>query len=562
MGEVFCYNISINLLFKVFAMKKIFSIFLALILICTLFSSCKKEETDMQVYYPVTEDFVSIDPQIASDASSKMIAYNCFEGLVRVDAEGKIVPAGADSWTVSPDDLVYTFSLRRDAKWYLTNTSKEEMSDTDAEKSRIPADFDERVTAKDYVFGLKRAVDPATNAADGKYLASIANAAEILAGKKQVSELGVEAVDDYTLKITLSQPDPNLLYYLTRLAAMPCNEQFFNACRGRYGLAMEYMLCNGAYIVYRWSEGAVIRLEKNPLYSGADKALNDRVWVYYVEDASSVAGKIEAGNYDAGYVAANEVSMFSEKKGFSLTARNDVLWGYWFNGNTTDFSVTDLRVAFASAVDKEFLTPPDYIAGKTDRILLSSLAPYFDYTPHPIAYDEKKAAEYFTSATVKNENILENLTVTVLTTEDFAEGVTKQIQLWQRVFGIDVKIDVQPRDKAVSRLYAGNYQIAFLPMTVTATNTAEYFRTFMSLSDYNVSGYRNSNYDELINSLSGKMSDEQKIDVFKSCEQSLISHGVVIPAFTEASYFVTGKGVSGIYSFSESEVYFRNCILE
>jgi oligopeptide transport system substrate-binding protein len=312
---------------------------------------------------------VSIDPQIASDASSKMIAYNCFEGLVRVDAEGKIVPAGADSWTVSPDDLVYTFSLRRDAKWYLTNTSKEEMSDTDAEKSRIPADFDERVTAKDYVFGLKRAVDPATNAADGKYLASIANAAEILAGKKQVSELGVEAVDDYTLKITLSQPDPNLLYYLTRLAAMPCNEQFFNACRGRYGLAMEYMLCNGAYIVYRWSPGSLIRLEKNSLYTGDAKAKNDRVWVYYVEDETTVASKIESGTYDAGYVSSYEAALFKEKDGFSMTARNDVLWGYWFNGNSKDFAIADLRIAFASAVDKSFLTAPEYVESKTDRVL-------------------------------------------------------------------------------------------------------------------------------------------------------------------------------------------------
>ena len=512
----------------------------------------------MQLYYPVTEDFVSIDPQIAADASSKMIAYNCFEGLVRVDENGRIVPAGADTWSVSSDDLVYTFSLRRDAKWYLTNTSKEELSDTDAEKSRIPADFDERVTAKDYVFGLKRAVDPATNAADGKYLASIKNAALILAGKKQVSELAVEAVDDYTLRITLEQPDPNFLYYLTRLAAMPCNEQFFNACRGRYGLAMEYMLCNGVYIVYRWSDGSVIRLEKNPLYTGESKALNDRVWVYYVEDASSVAGKIEAGTYDAGYVSAYDSVMFTENKGFAMYARNDVLWGYWFNGNTADFAVTDLRVAFASAVDMSLLTPPDYIESKTDRVLLSSLAPHYEYTPHPVAYDEKKAAEYFSGATVNNENILTESTVTVLTTEDFAQGVTKQIQLWQRVFGLDIKIDVQSREKAVSMLNSGNYQIAFLPVTVTATNTAEYFRTFMSASDYNVSGYKNSNYDALINSLSGQMTEEQEIDVYKSCEQSLISHAVVIPAFTEASYFVTGKGVSGIYSFSESEVYFRN----
>ncbi len=539
-------------------MKRILSIILILVSICCVFSSCKKEEKSTEIYYPVTEDFRSIDPQIASDDSSKLIAYNCFEGLVRVNEKGEIVPAGAETWSVSSDSLTYTFSLRRDAKWYLTNTSKEELSDTDTEKSDLPVNFDTRVTAKDYVFGLKRAVDPTTGATDGKYLSAIKNAADILEGKKQVSELGVESVDDYTLKITLDYADPNFLYYLTRLAAMPCNEQFFNACKGRYGLAMEYMLCNGAYMVYRWSEGAVIRLENNPLYTGKDKALNDRVWVYYVEDASSVAGKIEEGNYDAGYVPASDSLLFDEKKGFSLTARSDVLWGYWFNGKTPEFAVTDLRLAFAASTDKSLLTAPEYIREKTDRVLLSCVSPYFEYAPHPVAYDEKKAAEYYKSAMENSEDITASMAVTVLTTEDFADSVKKQIQIWQRVFGIDVKIQVESRETAVNMLNSGNYQVAFLPVTVTATNTAEFFRTFMTGSDYNVAGYANSNYDNLINSLTKTMTQEQKAEVYKSCEQTLISYGVVIPAFTEASYFVTGKGVSGIYSFSESEVYFRN----
>ncbi len=542
-------------------MKRIISLIFIFALIMSVFSSCKEEETETQLYYPVTEDFSCIDPQIASGESSKLIAYNCFEGLVRIDEDGEIVSAGADSWTVSDDSLTYTFSLRQDAKWYLTNTSKEEMSDSDPEKSRIPADFDTRVTAKDYVFGLRRAVNPETGAADGKYLASIKNASEILAGKMLAEELAVEAVDDYTLRITLSQADPNFLYYLTRLAAMPCNEQFFNACRGRYGLAMEYMLCNGVYMVYRWTEGSVIRLEKNPLYTGKSTAQNDRVWVYYVEDATTVASKIEKGTYDAGYVSAYDSVQFRDKEGFSMTSRNDVLWGYWFNCASTDFAITDLRLAFASVTDKSMLTAAEYIEGKTERILLSSLSPYYDYSPTAVEYSEEKAASYFSSATANNEDVLTSLTVSVLTTEDFAEGVTKQIQLWQRVFGLDVKIDIQTRETAIEMLSSGNYQIAFLPMTVTATNTAEYFRTFMSLSDYNVAGYSNSNYDELINSLSGTMSEQQKTEVYKSCEQSLISHAVVVPAFTEASYFVTGKGVSGIYSFSESEVYFRNGIL-
>ena len=542
-------------------MKRFLSLILALITICCVFSSCKKEEDETELYYPVTSDFRSLDPQIATDDSSKLIAYNCFEGLVRVNENGEVVPAGAESWNVSPDSLTYTFTLRRDAKWYLTNTSKEELSDNDPDKSDLPRNFDTRVTAKDYVFGLKRAVDPATGAADGKYLAAIKNASDILDSKKQVNELGVEAVDDYTLKITLDYADPNFLFYLTRLAAMPCNEQFFNACKGRYGLAMEYMLCNGAYIVYRWSIGSVIRLENNPLYTGKDKALNDRVWIYYVEDSASVAGKIEAGTYDAGYVTAHDSLLFSKKSGFNLTARSDVLWGYCFNGKSPVFSVTDMRLAFSSATDKTLLTAPDYIENKTDRIMLSSVAPYFEYTPHPVEYNEKKATDYYKSAMELSEDITASMTITVLTTEDFADSVKKQIQIWQRVFGIDVKIQVESRETAVKMLNSGNYQIAFLPVAVTATNTAEFFRMFTTSSDYNVTGYANSNYDNLINSLNKTMTDVEKTEVYKSCEQTLISYGVMIPAFTEASYFVTGKEVNGIYSFSESEVYFRNGLI-
>ena len=107
-------------------------------------------------------------------------------------------------------------------------------------------------------------------------------------------------------------------------------------------------------------------------------------------------------------------------------------------------------------------------------------------------------------------------------------------------------------------LESGDYQVAFLPISITASNTAEFFKTFKSDSSYNITGYTNEYYDSLINSLTETMTDEQKNNLFKNCEQSIISDGVMIPAFTEASYFILGKGVSGIYSFSNSEIYFRN----
>lgn len=537
-------------------MKRAVSLLLVLISILLSFSACKEEQTEVQLYYPVTEDFATLDPQIVSGSSSKLIDFNCFEGLVRVNADGEIVAAGADNWTVSKDSLTYTFYLRKDAKWYLTNTSKEELSDTDPTKSDLPTNFDTRVTAKDYAFGLKRALDPATGSADGKYLSAIRNASAVLSGEKTTDELGIEIIDDYTLKITLERADPNFLYYLTRLAAMPCNETFFNACKGRYGLAMEYLLCNGAYIVYRWTHGTLIRLEKNPLYTGTEQAQNERVWVYYIEDAATVPDKIEKGTYDAGYVTADGISLFNDK--YTIESRSDVLWGYWFNSNDEFFATTALRRAFAACTDRSLLQPPEYIEGTADRLLTNALTPHFDYTPSLISYDEDAAAEHYKTAIGTNENISAAMTVTVLTTEDFADSVKKQIQVWQRVFGLDVKINIQSRDAAIKLFNSGSYQIAFLPISVTATNTAEYFRTFKSDSTYNITGYKNMSYDALLNSLSDSMTQNDKNKVFAKCEQTIISDAVVIPVFTEASYFIQGKDVSGIYSFSSSEIYFRN----
>lgn len=538
-------------------MKKLTAALLALIILLSVFSSCNKTEDEPELYFPVTEDFTSIDPQIVSGSSSQIIAYNCFEGLVRLNENGEVVPAGATDWTVSSDSLTYTFKLRQDAKWYLTNTSKEALSDENPEKSLLSANFDERVTAKDFVFGLRRAVDPNTGSADGKYFSCIKNAAAILKGEADPTTLGVTAPDDYTVQIALDYADPNLLYYLTRLAAMPCHEEFFNACRGRYGLEMEYLLCNGAYVVYRWSQGSLIRLEKNARYTGNDPSLCTRVWVYYIKDASTVREKLKKGNYDAGFVSAMDAEDFIKSDKYSLTSRNSAVWGYWFNSNSSKFAITELRQAFAASVDKSVLVQPSYINGTTNRLLTNAISPYYEYEPAPIAYDEAAAENYFKEAMNLNESVDASMTVTVLTTEDFEDCVKKQIQIWQRVFGADIKIKTETRETALSLFERGDYEVAFLPNTVKAANTSEYFRTFLSGSDYNITGYANTNYDELINSITMHMTTEETEEIYKRCEQSLISHAVVVPVFTEASYFVMGENVTGIYSFSDSEIYFR-----
>ena len=151
----------------------------------------------------------SLDPQQATDGTSFEVIANYTDGLMQMDADGAAVPAIAESYELSEDGLTYTFHLREDANW----------------------SNDTPVTAADFVFAWQRAVDPAV-ASEYSYMLSdigqIKNAAEIIAGEKDKSELGVTAVDEKTLKVELNVPVSYFLSLMYFPTFYPVNEEFFN----------------------------------------------------------------------------------------------------------------------------------------------------------------------------------------------------------------------------------------------------------------------------------------------------------------------------------------------
>ncbi|MGB2078751.1 MAG: ABC transporter substrate-binding protein, partial [Vibrio sp.] len=136
----------------------------------------------------------TLDPTKTSDTSSSTAISDMFDGLVTEDLKGNVIPALATEWSESDDGLVYTFTLR-DAKW----------------SNGKP------ITAQDFVYSMRRLVDPATGSSYSWYLetAGIKNAAQITAGKAKPETLAVKAIDDKTLAITLENPRPYFLKTLT-----------------------------------------------------------------------------------------------------------------------------------------------------------------------------------------------------------------------------------------------------------------------------------------------------------------------------------------------------------
>ena len=188
----------------------------------------------------------NLDPQVASTASDVIACENLYSGLVRKDASGKLVPALAEHWEVSPDRRTYTFTLKSGLTYTATKG----------------AATDYAITAEDFVFAFRRMFRADTASPYAVEFSAIENSAAVLAGQLPETALGVQARGDATLVFCLSEPDENFLSKLTLPGAMPCDEDFFNSTRGTYGLSAASTLSSGSFYLYNWTaSGLFLRRE-------------------------------------------------------------------------------------------------------------------------------------------------------------------------------------------------------------------------------------------------------------------------------------------------------------
>lgn len=213
-------------------MKKPICMLLALAILPALILSGCADKTAGQVFrLDILSEPVSLDPQIATSDDQALILLNTMEGLLKMDECQKPVPAAAESYTVSPDERTYTFTLRKGMLW---------------------SDGETPVTAYDFTFAFRRLLDPKTQSPTAANFTCIRGGAAALSGEGSVQSVGVAAQDAYTLIFTLESPNPSFLSLLTTPAALPCNEDFFLASRGKYGVSDEFMLFNGPFFIHSW----------------------------------------------------------------------------------------------------------------------------------------------------------------------------------------------------------------------------------------------------------------------------------------------------------------------
>lgn len=524
--------------------KKLVSLFLAIVAVISL-CACGGDSSDVLIL-PIESDPMCLDPQVADSKEAKLMIANCFEGLVRLDKDYKIIPGVAESWEISKDGLTYTFNLRKDTHWKLLNSFEDVLPEGYKDTYRT------QVIAADFVYGISRALDPATQASDAEKLFSIKNASAVNSGKQPTSALGITAKDDLTLVITLERADPDFLRILTLPVAMPCHEDFFKATHAKYCLDLKYTFCNGPFYLSRWAEDNTLSMYKNDEYKGSVKVNPDELYFYVNTEESSVVKKIRQRTYDCAFISEAAKNELSDSDKISNYSIQNTVYGLCFNCTDSVLSNEDMRRALAMVTKTAELTA-DYDNSFTKGIVPDCVRygenSYREAAGNVsgIAYNEQQALTLWKKGLKKLD--ISTAEVIVTCTEENAHLMQQTVQNWQRVFSTSIlaKVEVKTADQISTMIYNTSYQVLYHKISTDSSTVTDTLKKFTSDSSSNFFGFADKNYDSIVNSVISAYSGAAKLSGCISAEKYILDKAVFLPMLGGSSYAVVNKGVDGLY---------------
>ena len=533
-------------------MKRFLSLAIALIMIFTL-ASCSDKGTGGAISYALDESPSTLDPQYASETSAQIVINNVFEGLVRISESGEVVPGIADSWEISPDGLTYTFKLNPNTKWKCPTVIKKEFGEEFYNRFDV-----EPVTAHDFVFAMKRAVSPEINSSLAHRLFAIVNATEIYSGKLDVSSLGVTAPDDHTLIINLRERCDDMLERLSESVFMPCNEDFYNAMEGRYGLTHKHILCNGPFYITGWDTESQLIIKKNNEYVRPDSVLPSSVSFSFTSDLSKIINKLEVQSLSAALLPPD----CKTPDGTVVASENEnSVFGFIFNCSDSNLKNANIRKALCASINRS-LFEFESINGtaQTGFVPKSCTAGSLNYraavgsqTPE-IVYDTDTAKSLWEAGLAELET--SKISLTVLCPEALDSAVRRQLQIWQQVMGISIAVTIEnaTADEITNAVASGNYQIALSGTEAEDESAVDFFA---SLEDGGIFRFKSEEYGKIIDRLLQVEGDSELLGGCFTAENFILQQGICYPLCSRSSRFVTIEDVEGITIHgSESTVSF------
>ncbi|MEO2550567.1 peptide ABC transporter substrate-binding protein [Enterococcus casseliflavus] len=498
----------------------------------------------------VSQEMPSADLSLATDTISFSALNNVYEGLYRLDAESTPQPAGAaEAAEVSEDGLTYKIKLREDAKW----------SNGDP------------VTAADYVYGWQRTVKPET-ASEYAYLFSpVKNADAITAGDTDPSELGIKAVGDYELEITLAKATPYFDYLLAFPSFFPQNQKVVEENGDQYASTSDNAVYNGPFVLTGFDGPGTDTewaYEKNDQYWDKDTVKLQTINVSVVKESSTALNLFQDGQADDVILTGELAQQMANDEAFISQPEAST---YYLEMNQRDedspFRNENLRKAISYAIDRDALVTSILGDGS---IASSGLVPegmtfspgdHTDFTEAAgsvISYDQDKAKEYWEKA--KEELGIDSLEFDILASDtDSTKKIIEYLQdtIEKTLDGVKVTLSPVPLSVRLDRSNAGDFDAVMAGWGADYADASSFTDLFTTGNSYNRGQWSNEEFDAAVKAAGTTNANDpdKRWEDLVNAEKIIMNEQGVIPVYQKAEAHLRAPKVKGVVAHAAGAQY-------
>ncbi len=529
-------------------MKRLFAFTLTLVMVLSLFagSAAAQPAGPKEINIAKDYDATTLDPHNGNDDGSYNIIKYLSEGLVR-NKGGKIVPGVAETWEASEDGLEIVFHLREGAVW------------TDGTP----------VTAEDFRYSFLRLLDPnaAYNYCDSGFI--LKNGEAYFKGECTTEEVGVEVIDEKTLKITREEPSIETLYQLAGTPFLPVRQDVAEAHGIAYGAEAEKIMTNGPFTLTEWSHDAKMVLTKNDTYWDKDSINLDKM-TYILGTAGDtaidmmMAGQLDllqngveskvASLTDMGFVAESFSSGY-QCLHMNSAGRNEETARFMSNSNfRRALNLTINRDAIIASANLGWMATTR-ISSSTDMGVNDTMHNEYPLSGWPTNGDPAKAKEYFDLAMQELGTTAEDVPELSMLCFD-SEGNMTILQAAQDMLlnnlGIKCTIDPQPIQQMIGKAIGGDWDFWYGGMTagtmdwLSAGSVAEGFYSDPSKDDYGTYNYCNEEFNALFDKAVVTLDVKERKDLLFEMEKILVDDPATIMLGWNRTFVVTKDNITGL----------------
>lgn len=466
----------------------------------------------------------SLDPHKVEGVPEANIIRDLMEGITLESPDGSVLPGSATSWE-NKDFKVWTFKIREDAKW----------SNGDP------------VTAQDFVYSWRRLADPNTASPYASYLqyAHIANIDDVIAGKKKPEELGVKALDDKTLEITLTEEVPYIPKLLAHNSMSPVHPASVEKFGEKWTQPGNYV-SNGAYKLKNWVVNEKIELERNPNYWDNKKTVINNIRFLPISSEVTDVNRYRSGEIDMTYNNL-PIELFQKlKKEIPDELRiSPYMCTYYYeiNNEKAPFNNPKVREALKLGLDRDIMVNKVKAQGDT---------PAYGFTPPFTDGMSAKEPEWFSGMTQAQRNekarkLLEEAGYTkdnplkfnlLYNTSDLHKKMAiAAASIWKKNIGVDVQLENQEWKTFLDTRHQGTYDIARAGWCADYNEPSSFLNMMLSYSSSNTPHYKNTEFDKLMKQSLQVKTDEERAKIYQQAETVLDNDSAIVPVY----YYVSTR---------------------